>query len=98
MTKVDIEKLKTYYTSNKLENLSDNLIIENNLFNYFQDDCEIILDNITPLTVTNLKKMLGIDENNQIIKTSIPTNNSETFTDNNSILSNPFFTTLKPID
>ena len=98
MTKTDIENLKNYYNSYKVENNSNDLLVENSLFNYFQDNCEIILDNITPLTVIQLKKMLRIGENNQIMKNHQPINNNETFDDNDSILSNPFFTTLKPID
>lgn len=105
MTKTDIEKLKDYYNSRQIANNTNLSIIENNFFNYFNDDTTFILDNVTPLTVSKLKKVLGISNNNKIetnsqetIKESENIQEDEELIDDDSIFSNPFFTTLKPVD
>ena len=104
MNKTDIEQLKDYYDSRQLKNNNDSSIIaENNCFNYFNDNSELILDKVTPLTVSKLKKVLGISDNTKTNSNS--TENSahqkedyEELIDDDSIFSNPFFTTLKPVD
>lgn len=105
MTKTDIEKLKDYYDCRQIENNSNLSIIENNFLNYFNDDSTFILDNVTPLTVSKLKKVLGISDNNKIennsqenIKETNTVEDDEELIDDDSIFSNPFFTTLKPVD
>lgn len=105
MTKTDIEKLKDYYNSRQIANNTNLSIIENNFFNYFNDDTTFILDNVTPLTVSKLKKVLGISDNNKVetasqktIKESENIQEDEELIDDDSIFSNPFFTTLKPVD
>ena len=113
MTKNDIEKLTEFYDSRQIENNDDSKIfIENNYFNYFNDNSEIILDNVTPLTVSKLKKVLGISgsqvtqeqqQDKSEIKTEATTETEleqedEELIDDESIFSNPFFTTLKPVD
>ena len=66
MTKNDIEKLKDYYDSRQIENTDNStLIITNNFFNYFNDNSQLILDNVTPLTVSKLKNILGISSSAQ---------------------------------
>lgn len=105
MTKIDIEKLKDYYDSRQISNNDDSLVIsENNFLNYFNDDTTFILDNVTPLTVSKLKKVLGISNNKaetnsqESIKESKNIQEDEELIDDDSIFSNPFFTTLKPVD
>ena len=105
MTKTDIKKLKDYYDSSQIESSTDSIVIENNFFNYFNDDSTFILDNVTPLTVSKLKKVLGISDNNKIennsqenIKESKNIQKDEELIDDDSIFSNPFFTTLKPVN
>ena len=106
MTKNDIEELKNYYDSRQLEN-DDNstIIVENNFFNYFNNNSKLILDNVTPLTVSKLKKVLGITDNTKTDNNSEEDNGKkeqlqedEELIDDESIMSNPFFTTLKPVD
>lgn len=98
MTKSDIENLKTYYTSRQISN-NNSIIVENRHFNYFCDNSTLILDNVTPLTVTKLKKVLGINDNNKIENSSQENiQKDEELIDDDSIFSNPFFTTLKPVD
>ena len=106
MTKNDIEELKNYYDSRQLENDDDStIIVENIFFNYFNNNSELILDNVTPLTVSKLKKVLGINDNTKVDNNSEENNNkkeqlqeNEELIDDDSIMSNPFFTTLKPVD
>ena len=105
MTKTDIEKLKDYYNCRQIENNTNLSIVENNFLNYFDDNSTFILDNVTPLTVSKLKKVLGINTNNkpentsqENIKESENIQEDEELIDDDSIFSNPFFTTLKPVD
>lgn len=106
MTKSDIDQLKDYYDSKQLENNDySNIIVENNYFNYFNDNSELILNDVTPLTVSKLKKVLGINDNTKTDNTSTAKNTEkesikkdEELIDDDSIFSNPFFTTLKPVD
>ena len=105
MTKNDIENLKNYYNSRQIENNTDSVITENNFFNYFNNDTTFVLDNVTALTVSKLKKVLGISNDNKIennsqenIKESDNIKEDEELIDDDSIFSNPFFTTLKPVD
>ncbi|MGN1299141.1 MAG: hypothetical protein ACI4UE_04065 [Candidatus Scatovivens sp.] len=97
MTKNDIEKLKDFYDSRQIINENDSsIMIQNNYFNYFDDYSQVILNNVTPLTVGKLKKVLGISSNTNETKTE--ENQEQEPIDDDSILSNPFFTTLKLVD
>ena len=104
MTKNDIENIKDYYDSRQISNNDSLVISENKFFNYFNDDTTFILDNVTPLTVSKLKKVLGISNNKvetnsqKNLKESENIHEDEELIDDDSIFSNPFFTTLKPVD
>ena len=106
MTKNDIEKLKDYYDSRQISDDNNiSVVAENNFFNYFNDDSTFILDNVTPLTVSKLKKVLGITNTTKVDNNSEETKSKkeqlqddEELIDDDSIMSNPFFTTLKPVD
>ena len=105
MTKKDIEKLKDYYDCRQIENTTNLSIVENNFLNYFDDNSTFILDNVTPLTVSKLKKVLGINDNTKAennsqenIEKSENIHEDDELIDDDSIFSNPFFTTLKPVD
>ena len=105
ITKDDIEKLVEFYNSGQTQANDDlEIIAENNFLNYFVDNVELLLYNVTPLTISKLKNALGISS-------SLPNNSSqqepaelnsdmepETPISDDSIFSNPFFTTLKPVD
>ena len=104
MNKTDIEQLKKYYDSMQLQNNDvSSIITENNCFIYFNDNCELILNKVTPLTVSKLKNILGISSTT---KTNSPSSQAtvqqpketEELINDDSIFSNPFFTTLKQIN
>ena len=105
LPKKDIEKLKQIYNDNLNENFSANTCIsENNNFNYFKDNSFFIYDQTTRASFSELKSALGIGGTNtlQPQKPAIETETKKEQKiinkhqlDDNDIMSNSFFTTLK---
>lgn len=105
LPKKDIEKLKQIYNDNSKENFNNNTCIsENHNFNYFKDNSFFIYDQTTRASISELKSALGIGT--PIHSPTPPTpkvktqniqkiEETEKQLDDNDILSNSFFTTLK---
>ena len=105
LPKKDIEKLKQIYNDNSNENFNINTCIsENNNFSYFRDNSFFIYDQTTRASFNELKSALGIgiptpSQTAPSPKTEIPkisqTQAPEKQLNDDDIMSNSFFTTLK---
>ena len=104
LPKKDIEKLKQIYNDNLNENFNINTCIsENNNFNYFRDNSFFIYDQTTRASISELKSALGIGTNTsqqskpatKVETKKIEKIESEKQLDDDDIMSNSFFTTLK---
>ncbi len=91
MQKDQIQRLQEYYEVNKIKNDGySGILTKNNSLLYFNNDCNLFLENVTHIDLISMKKILNIfpkakaEEKDPI--------------DDGTILSNPFFTTLKQIN
>lgn len=103
LPKSGLDKLIEFYNSNTIENDTNNIYISNDYFNYFDNNTNVILKNVTTLSLSELKNILGIGKPAENTQTSseasdIIEDTSEELISDDSIINNPFFTTLKPID
>lgn len=102
LPKEDIEKLTELYNNNANTEFDlSNCIAENNNFNYFRDNSFFIYDQTTRASITELKTALGIGldiPTKPSIKPETPSitkiENEKQLNDDD-IMSNSFFTTLK---
>ena len=93
LSKNDIEKIEKAYNANSNENFEQNSCIsKKGIFNYFKDNTFFIYDKTKFATMKDLKSSLGINNSNSKNATD-----SEQL-DDDDIMSNSFFTTLKMLN
>ena len=91
LSKKDIEKIEKAYNANSSENFEQNSCISRKgFFNYFKDNTFFIYDKTKFATMKDLKSSLGIDNSKNAT-------DSEQL-DDDDIMSNSFFTTLKMLN
>ena len=109
LLKQDLETLKAFYNTNLLTSKmsemykSTNTIIQVKNFNYIPKSNSLVLYNAHVLTIDEMRKILGIPNEAETAKESSSAQTPEIHENQNyitddDILSNPFFTTLVPID
>lgn len=110
LLKEDLETLKAFYKTNLLNSKMSEMypnastVIQVNNFNYFPKSNSLVLHDATVLTIEEMRKILGL--NQPITQASEPQKETEEkvveedqdYISDNDLLSNPFFTTLTPID
>lgn len=90
LSKKDIEKIEKAYITNSNETFEPNTCIsKKGIFNYFKDNTFFIYDKTKFATIKELKSSLGIDNPKSKNTTD------EKPLDDDDIMSNSFFTTLK---
>lgn len=113
LNKQDVEPLEAYYKTELVRSKmydyykASKDIMQVGVFTYIPQNTNIVLDKSSLLELQTLKKVLNID----VKKPEDPTMkipsineepakiaNEEDLIDDDDILSNPFFTTLKPLD
>lgn len=113
LNKQDVEPLEAYYKTELIRSKmydyykTSKDIMQVGIFTYIPQNTNIVLDKSSLLELQTLKKVLNID----VKKPERPTMkipsineeppeiaNEEDLIDDDDILSNPFFTTLKPLD
>lgn len=110
LLKEDLETLKSFYNTNLLTSkMADmyknaNTIIQMNNFNYIPKVNSLVLYNANVLTIEKMRKILGIFQESQSQKQKEISNQHETmheepdYISDDDLLSNPFFTTLAPLN
>lgn len=113
LNKQDVEPLEAYYKTELIRSKmydyykTSKDIMQVGIFTYIPQNTNIVLDKSSLLELQTLKKVLNIDvkkpERSTIKIPSINKEppeiaNEEELIDDDDILSNPFFTTLKPLD
>ena len=109
LLKQDLETLKAFYNTNLLTSQMleiykrNNSMVQIKNFNYIPENNSLVLDNANFLTIDEMREILGLSTTNISNKsknTSIPTNQNQEneYISDDDILSNPFFTTLTPIN
>ena len=106
----DFETLKAFYKTNllnsKMADMYQNAstVIQVNNFNYFPKSNSFVLHDANVLTIEEMRKILGLNVQNNV-KESEPEKETEEeiieeedYISDNDLLSNPFFTTLTPIN
>ena len=110
LLKEDLETLKAFYKTNllnsKMADMYQNAstVIQVNNFNYFPKSNSFVLHDANVLTIEEMRKILGLNVQNNV-KESEPEEETEEeiieeedYISDNDLLSNPFFTTLTPIN
>lgn len=111
LLKEDLETLKAFYKTNllnsKMADMYQNAstVIQVNNFNYFPKSNSFVLHDANVLTIEEMRKILGLNVQNTV-KESEPEKETEEelideeedYISDNDLLSNPFFTTLTPIN
>lgn len=108
LNKQDVEPLEAYYKTELIRSKmyeyykSSKDIMQVGPFTYIPQNTNIILDKSSLLELQTLKTVLNIGtKKSEAVETpslnSAPTS-EEDLIDDSDILSNPFFTTLKPLD
>lgn len=109
LLKQDLETLKAFYNTNLLTSKMADMyktsttMIQIKNFNYIPKSDSLVLDNANVLTIDEMREILGIFNSQESAKTDTPEQTTETaeesdYISDDDILSNPFFTTLTPID
>lgn len=110
LLKQDLETLKAFYNTNLLTSKMADMyktsktMIQIKNFNYIPKSDSLVLDNAHVLTIEEMRQILGIfnsQENSTTENVQEPTAKSTEEPDyisDDDILSNPFFTTLTPVD
>lgn len=108
LLKQDLETLKAFYNTNLLTSKmaemykKTNTMIQIKNFNYIPQSHSLVLDNAHVLTIDEMREILGIFNRQEAAKEEDSeqpqTNEEENYISDDDILSNPFFTTLRPID
>ncbi len=109
LLKQDLETLKAFYNTNLLTSkMADmykksNTMIQIKNFNYIPQSDSLVLDNAHVLTIDEMREILGIFNKEQEAQSESVAQKEESTEETNyisddDILSNPFFTTLTPID
>lgn len=111
LLKEDLETLKAFYNTNLLTSkIADmyknaNTIIQVNNFNYIPRTDSLVLYNANVLTIEKMRKILGIFRESQVQESPKPpveeqkqTQEDDDYISDNDLLSNPFFTTLTPLN
>ncbi len=113
LNKQDVEPLEAYYKTELIRSKmydyykTSKDIMQVGIFTYIPQNTNIVLDKSSLLELQTLKKVLNIDVKKPERSTmKIPSinkeppeiANEEELIDDDDILSNPFFTTLKPLD
>ena len=113
LNKQDVEPLDAYYKTELIRSKmydyykTSKDIMQVGIFTYIPQNTNIVLDKSSLLELQTLKKVLNIDVKKPERSTmKIPSinkeppeiANEEELIDDDDILSNPFFTTLKPLD
>lgn len=111
LLKEDLETLKAFYKTNLLNSKMADMypnastVIQVNNFNYFPKSNALVLHDANVLTIEEMRKILGLNqqpvpqasEPKQETKEEVIEKDQEYISDND-LLSNPFFTTLTPIN
>lgn len=110
LNKQDIEPLEAYYKTELIRSKmyeyyrTSKDIMQVGPFTYIPQNTNIVLDKSSLLELQTLKNVLNIGNKKVNPSAEAPTLNSvstaseEDLIDDSDILSNPFFTTLKPLD
>lgn len=113
LNKQDVEPLEAYYKTELIRSKmydyykTSKDIMQVGIFTYIPQNTNIVLDKSSLLELQTLKKVLNIDVKKperptmkipSINKEPPEIANEEELIDDDDILSNPFFTTLKPLD
>ena len=110
LNKQDIEPLEAYYKTELIRSKmyeyykTSKDIMQVGPFTYLPQNTNIVLDKSSLLELQTLKNVLNIGNKKVNPSAEAPTLNSvstaseEDLIDDSDILSNPFFTTLKPLD
>lgn len=109
LLKQDLETLKAFYNTNlltsKMADMYKNAttIIQIKNFNYIPKTNSLVLYNANVLTIDKMRKILGIFREQETTEKEPEEPNKDivqesNYITDNDILSNPFFTTLAPID
>ncbi len=109
LLKQDLETLKAFYNTNLLTSKMADMyktsttMIQIKNFNYIPKSDSLVLDNAHVLTIDEMREILGIFNSQQATKETASEQTTETadtsdYISDDDILSNPFFTTLTPID
>lgn len=109
LLKQDLETLKAFYNTNLLTSkMADmykkaNTMIQIRNFNYIPQSDSLVLDNAHVLTIDEMRKILGIFNEQESAKEETSNQATENkdksdYITDDDILSNPFFTTLTPVD
>ena len=110
LNKQDVEPLEAYYKTELIRSKmyeyykSSKDIMQVGPFTYIPQNTNIILDKSSLLELQTLKNVLNIGSKKvnssaeAPILNSVSTASEEYLIDDSDILSNPFFTTLKPLD
>ena len=111
LLKEDLETLKSFYTTNLLNSKMADMyknastIIQVNNFNYIPISNSLVLYNANVLTIEKMRKILGIynetptskqeDVTEEVIEEDVE---EQDYISDDDLLSNPFFTTLAPLN
>lgn len=109
LLKQDLETLKAFYNTNLLTSKmaemykKTNTMIQIKNFNYIPQSNSLVLDNAHVLTIDEMREILGIFNRQEAAKEEESEqpqvdDDTENYISDDDILSNPFFTTLRPID
>ena len=107
LLKQDLDTLKAFYKTNLLTSKMADMyktsttMIQIKNFNYIPKSNSLVLDNAHVLTIDEMREILGIFNSQESVKQQdqIPETVKESnYISDDDILSNPFFTTLTPID
>ena len=107
LLKEDLETLKSFYTTNLLNSKMADMyknattIIQVNNFNYIPLSNSLVLYNANVLTIEKMRKILGIYNETPASKQEDVTEEDveeQDYISDDDLLSNPFFTTLAPLN
>ena len=110
LLKQDLETLKAFYNTTLLTSKMADMyktsttMIQIKNFNYIPKSDSLVLDNAHVLTINEMREILGIFNSQESTKTNNNEQSIESeeegpnYIADDDILSNPFFTTLAPID
>lgn len=109
LLKQDLETLREFYNTNLLTSQFANMynnsttMIQIKNLNYIPKSDYLVLDDAHVLTIDEMREILGISNKQESPLMKPSSKNEETaekadYISDNDILSNPFFTTLTPIN
>ncbi len=102
LNKQDVEPLNAYYKTGLIRSnmysyyKNSNEIMQVGDFTYIPQNVDFTLDESDLLQLNTLKELFDISVHNT--STKISENSEQDLIDDGDILSNPFFTTLKPLN